>query len=417
MNRVNQRGITQILVVILILIGIIGSVYLVKHPTIFKPKAFSDDSSVVVFGGFSDPEKFRDYIFSSFGFTQEATNFIKSNSKIVVNNLAKNCGGGFWVPWTKTVIVFCGQHEAALHELSHVWWDEQRVINPDMAKGLTKDLVRLADGDGSEEAIKFARYYVYGGLDWKGMYCTSNGCADVHNIQDGDFDLTHEAKRAKIIDWEIYAGLSSWMMGQYKSGRRALPDYLWKYFEPQFLGEIKIKPYYDVVGYIPAPDSFPEAFPEANLEYKCEDTSVVAIRPDGDKTALYDCRDFGRICSDEAVSRIGELRVGNKNYLGGCIFERFPEGIFPVNDVYIDKTDDQITFEWEGVKGTDTYDILIDDTETWKRISYKDIKETKYSFPIGIFQLDKSYFWWAIAHSDMSEVSIRGGQFTLHRNN
>ena len=193
----------------------------------------------------TDAATYRDYMFSTYGFTSTAQNFIKSNSSIRVKDLNGTCGGGFWIPWEKTVETNCAQHEATIHELSHAWWHTRRLQNPADARGLVRDLVRLADGDGSSTAVAFARGYVYGIGDWKGMYCTSQGCADVHNIQDSDFDLTESTYNAKIIDWEIYAGLSSWTMGKFKDGSHALPSYLWKYFEPEFTGTIQVTPYYD----------------------------------------------------------------------------------------------------------------------------------------------------------------------------
>ena len=189
--------------------------------------------------------QFREQIFNLYGFSETAKNYISNNSYIIVRNLNDSCGGGGWRPWDRTVELNCAQHEAAVHELSHVWWHNYRLNNPGMAKGLATDLVRLADGEGSETAVEFAKGYVYGIGDWQGMYCTDHGCANVHNIKDSDFDITEEAARARINDWEIYAGLSSWTMGEFKQGSHALPEFLWKYFEPQFTGTIKTTPYYE----------------------------------------------------------------------------------------------------------------------------------------------------------------------------
>lgn len=194
---------------------------------------------------FTNAESFRDYILNTYGFNSNAQNFIKKNSYFTVKDLSSSCGGGGWRPWDKTVELNCAEHQAAVHELSHVWWHNRRIQNPEDAKGLSRDLIRLADGDGSPLAISFARGYVYGIDNWKGMYCTDAGCADVHNIKDSDFNLTESPSNAKINDWEIYAGLSSWTMGRFKTGPHALPTYLWKYFEPQFTGTILTTPYYE----------------------------------------------------------------------------------------------------------------------------------------------------------------------------
>lgn len=195
---------------------------------------------------FADANTFREFIFQSFGFTDAAKTLIKNNSTIEIKDLVNACGGGgFWMPADKKVVLNCTQYEAGLHELSHVWWHTYRLQNPEVVKSLVKDVVRLADGDGSADAVAFAKGYVNGIGSWKGMYCTDNGCADPHNIKDSDFDLTEAATKAKINDWEIYAGLSSWTMGKFKDGSHALPSYMWKYFELEFKGEISEKPYYE----------------------------------------------------------------------------------------------------------------------------------------------------------------------------
>lgn len=200
--------------------------------------------STVVFK-FSNAEEFRSFIFQAFGFTETAKNFIANNSTIEISNLKDSCEGGNWVWQYKKVFLNCAQYQAGLHELSHAWWHTYRLQNPDQARGLARDVVRLADGDGSEVAVAFAKNYVYGNENWKGMYCEKAGCADVHDIKDNDFGLTNDMSNAKINDWEIYAGLSSWTMGKFKNDPHALPEYMWKYFEPQFTGVISEKPYYE----------------------------------------------------------------------------------------------------------------------------------------------------------------------------
>lgn len=43
--KVNQAGIAHLIPLLIILIGIIAGVYLVKHPQIFKPKAYEEVTS------------------------------------------------------------------------------------------------------------------------------------------------------------------------------------------------------------------------------------------------------------------------------------------------------------------------------------------------------------------------------------
>lgn len=185
---------------------------------------------------YMDAYSFRRYILSVYGFTPSAQSFIRGNSAIVINNITDSCGGGLWGDWDRTVRLWCAQHEAAIHELSHAWWHTYRIQNPNMVKGLARDVVLLADSNDSSEAVNFAKGYVYGVGDWKGMYCAYAGCADPHNIQDSDLSL--------INDQEIYGGFSSWTMGKFKDGPRALPNYMWKYFEPEFTGNVTETPYY-----------------------------------------------------------------------------------------------------------------------------------------------------------------------------
>lgn len=198
-------------------------------------------------------EEFREQIFDCYGFTKKAVVFIQENSSIEVKNLQSDaCGGGGWRPWDKTIELNCSQDEGALHELSHVWWHSLRLKEPQLKKGLARDAVRLADLSVSQfpdykNAIEFAKVYVYGGDGWKGMYCNNDLCVeDVHNIKDEEFGLDDDETGAssKVIDWEIYAGFSSWTMGQFKIGSRQLPNFMHKYFEPQFTGKIKTTPYY-----------------------------------------------------------------------------------------------------------------------------------------------------------------------------
>lgn len=54
MPRFNQRGLAHILVILILLVGIIAGVYLVKHPQIFKPRAY-DTNSIIYLNQSDDP--------------------------------------------------------------------------------------------------------------------------------------------------------------------------------------------------------------------------------------------------------------------------------------------------------------------------------------------------------------------------
>ena len=66
-------------------------------------------------------ENFREKIFDAYGFTFEARAFIRLHSSVLVDDLNRNDGGGGWIPPTNSVQLASGQHEAAVHEFSHVW--------------------------------------------------------------------------------------------------------------------------------------------------------------------------------------------------------------------------------------------------------------------------------------------------------
>ncbi|MBI1888932.1 MAG: hypothetical protein HYS15_03335, partial [Candidatus Spechtbacteria bacterium] len=123
----------------------------------------------------SETLEFREQIFDFYGFTESAREFITAKSDIIVRDFSPTSGGGFWHPDKNLVELFTAQHEAAVHELSHVWWHFFRLKYPKLKKGLVLDTVRLADLNpaeyrGCEQAIVFAHGYAYGTDDWIGMY-------------------------------------------------------------------------------------------------------------------------------------------------------------------------------------------------------------------------------------------------------
>lgn len=208
------------------------------------PLAFSGDSAT----------RFRDEVFRDFGFTPAAQAFLRAHSEVLLIDDKKidgeeGCrGGGGFASWEHKVILFCKQYEAAVHEFSHVWWYAIRLQDPQLKKNFVRDVARLAEMNDPKykNAVEFAREYIYGEGSWKGMLCNNDNCANPQNIQDEDFgdDQDFTGQSTKINDWEMYAGMSSWHMGQYKAGPRELPYFMWKYFEPQFTGIISATPYY-----------------------------------------------------------------------------------------------------------------------------------------------------------------------------
>lgn len=192
-------------------------------------------------------EAFREEVFELYGFTHQAREHIRRTSRIVAHHTEAR-GGGLWHPGPRLVELPGMQHEAAVHELSHVWWHDLRERDPQLKGGLVRDLVRLSEMDPMAHpeisiAIRFAREYV-GGIperNWPGMFAnpqTGERVADVHHLTPRDFERC-------ILDWEIYAGLCSWTMGKFKEGPHQLPELMWRYFKPQFTGKVKVAPYYE----------------------------------------------------------------------------------------------------------------------------------------------------------------------------
>lgn len=193
--------------------------------------------------------EFREMIFELYGFAPQAREHIRHNSKIVVNE-ADPVKAGYWYPDKRVVYLTSFGHEAAVHELSHVWWHDLRRKDKTFRQDLVRNLVRLSDlepGENAEyaPAIRFSREYVYGipARGWKGMLANAHYNdgplpPDIHNLTPKDFEN-------KVNDWEIYAGFCSWTMGRFRDGPRQLPQFIWRYFENQFTGTIKAMPYYE----------------------------------------------------------------------------------------------------------------------------------------------------------------------------
>lgn len=195
-----------------------------------------------------EARQFREMIFDFYGFTPQAQEHIRRTSQVVVNE-ADAVKAGYWYPDRRVVYLTSFKHEGAVHEFSHVWWHDLRLQDRRLREDLVRGLVQLSDMDPAQKqkytsAIHFAREYVYGIPEkgWKGMLANAhddNGPmpADIRNLTPQDF-------AERVNDWEIYAGLCSWTMGRFKDAPRRLPPFMWRYFEPQFLGVIKSVPYY-----------------------------------------------------------------------------------------------------------------------------------------------------------------------------
>ncbi len=180
-------------------------------------------------------KNFKNFIINSFGFTDAAREVLRDIDFEVTNSSNFYDGGGCWCPCGNKVQLNSGQYEAALHELSHVWWDAEIKNNYELRQEFVSAMIRLASMDPEENpqyapAIHEAHTYVYG--PWREF--------DQHDAEYWDSFEQNDSYES-----EMFASLSSFTMGQYTTGPRQLPEFMWKFFSPLFTGEISETPYYE----------------------------------------------------------------------------------------------------------------------------------------------------------------------------
>lgn len=209
-------------------------------------------------------DDFRETIFKQYGFTQAAQNYIRSNSLIRVDQ--SGSGGGGFLPGANgardVVSLNSFQQEAAVHELSHVWYNRLRQDDPHTVWYLVETVVKIADMPlipEYKDIINFLHVYVYGDSSFNGMFCNNGDCADPHHLTDQDIDTSKNPTHAKVIDWEIYAGLASFTMGKIFNGPRKMPPELSNIFDMQFTGVVTGPLYYN--NFTPEPEPVPEPVP------------------------------------------------------------------------------------------------------------------------------------------------------------
>jgi hypothetical protein len=139
-------------------------------------------------------------------FTSGARKWLRENINLRVDDMSSTRGGGFWRPLIREVQLFTAQHEAAVHELAHAWWQDRREPRKDE---MIEATVRLSEEQDPRYAAttKLAHDYVHGipEQNWAGMLVERN-------------------------DWEMFAGLASGTMGD----MRKLPPYVRKLYAGLF---------------------------------------------------------------------------------------------------------------------------------------------------------------------------------------
>jgi hypothetical protein len=138
---------------------------------------------------------------------------------VVVHDPASTSGGGYWWPDRKLVELFTGQLEAAIHEIAHAYWETVR-REGDTAERLVAAVVRLAEERDPryQRAATLAGHYVHG-IPTQPDPASPTGYWLGMRQPDGTW-----------MDWEMFAGLASGVMGDL----RLLPPYVRTFYEPLF---------------------------------------------------------------------------------------------------------------------------------------------------------------------------------------
>ncbi len=166
---------------------------------------------------YSKTQAFRWRILRGYGFSATAWGLL-CDIPLTIKDFGNTTGGG--LTYQDHVELEGVQDEAAVHEFSHWVWERVGLPDTALVARYIEDYKRLAAGDGAPRAVDFANLQLYGdGQQWPGVL----------QLRDMDHALL---------------SLASWHMGRFRDGPRALPPYLWPYFELLFTGGGSETPYY-----------------------------------------------------------------------------------------------------------------------------------------------------------------------------
>lgn len=173
---------------------------------------------------------YREKVFYRYAFTREASSKLRG-MRIEVANVfeSKPLGlqhSGYWKPNTQSVRLNTANDEVAIHEFAHAWWEDLRK-DEETKKGLINDTIKLSQMEDStyNQTAKRAQWIV-------SEFCP---CPDTSNIN-------YKA----VDDHHFYAYMADFTMGQYKEGSHQLPEFMWKYFDGLFSGNLRVTPCYEI---------------------------------------------------------------------------------------------------------------------------------------------------------------------------
>lgn len=151
-------------------------------------------------------DSFVGEVLERYGFTPEASAWLRREIPVQVDDAKGQSGGGFWAPEQRLVRLFTAQHEAAVHELAHAWWHFRRSGQEQALMAAVKRAAHEPDPRFQRVRI-LAHGYVYGipATGWPGLAMDGN-------------------------DWEMFAGLASGTMGDLS----LMPPYLRQFYQGLF---------------------------------------------------------------------------------------------------------------------------------------------------------------------------------------
>ena len=162
-------------------------------------------------------------VFRYFPFTQQAQDWLCQRVRIEILDPSSMAGGGKWYPGKRLVRLKTAQYEAAIHELAHALWEEQR-RDRQVRDGLVAAVRRLAEDDDPQwhKLRALAHDYVHGiptqpGFE-HGFLLPSRDWGKGGGPQ-GEWD-----------DHEMFAGLASGCKGDI----RLLPPYVRAFYRGVF---------------------------------------------------------------------------------------------------------------------------------------------------------------------------------------
>lgn len=170
--------------------------------------------------GEQETQAFKEWAFSEAGFTPEAQ---KEFEEVTLKVNRSVGGGGGWRPSSWSIELGSPSLETTIHEYAHAWYHNRR---DDLADDLVAATFKLAEETDPQyqRAADLARVYINGdpNTGFPGMK-TEPGQGGGPNKE--------------WIDWEIFAGLASGIMGDLNQ----LPPYMRKFYGGLFTGETATK--------------------------------------------------------------------------------------------------------------------------------------------------------------------------------